>query len=202
MDRSSSSAQLDPSARWLWIGLALGVFLWIMVFVGFALGSANTKHWSKGQTILDRHPGWRANDVRELFDIIGQDGRDAYNNYHLYYDSWFPFIYPAAIATLHHYGRGGSHKLSPICQKLIWLTLITTIVDEGENLFITFLANAYDPVEEISQILVVCGSFCTILKFVCAAVTLLVGVLGVASRCYSTRRQVAEANTEMLASGS
>lgn len=142
--------------------LIIAVFAFtLLIMNGTAWGEPGFRVYSNGAGILDMRLGYSANDVYQLFRILGVEGRDFYARF-LFLD----FIFIGSFALVQNYLLKrimGNVVLKSGWRYLLSISYLRGLFDIIEN--ILFLVLLFSFPLELTGV-VVMASFSTLLKFI------------------------------------
>jgi len=135
--------------------------------------------FSEGMKLLDMMPmGYDQEYINNLFEKLGQKGRDLYLYNQIPVDMIYPLLFSISYSLLIAYFLKKLNKLNSVFFFLCWLPIVAGISDYFENFgIITMLIN-YPEINSISAILTniftVIKSLITTVYFVTLIITMIV----------------------------
>ena len=154
------------------------VFAWILP----AAVSEVTQGGLLVPKILDQYVmTWTASDARHFYETLGVAGRDAYRNYYLKFDFWFP------VLSLSLFYVSLLSLAFPAGSRLSWLNLTPVLLwlsDVAENLNHFTMAGDYP---NLSPMSLAVGPAFTFVKWMLIFGLLLLALTGAAIRIVSSR---------------
>lgn len=119
------------------------------------------KH-AEGFDLLDMMPmGYNLDYVEQLFNTLGQQGREAYLFYQLPLDIVYPFLFVWCYSVLFAYVLRKLNKFESRLLYFCWLPVLVGIADYAENIGIVNLLLVYP---ELSNRAVVMANMFTLMK--------------------------------------
>jgi hypothetical protein len=145
--------------------VAIGAFL-AENLLHFPLSVPYMKGLASGMPLLDMRPGYTPGDVYELFDVLGQAGRNAYLRLFWTIDLFLPALFGLSLASAIRLGSFYAWRSLP---------LLGTACDYAENITITLLLRRYPMHEPAFARL---ASVFTIMKLILYTSGLLLAIAG------------------------
>ncbi len=108
-----------------------------------------TMDFSNGMALLDMMPtGYDLNYVSELFNALGEEGRQTYLTNQIPVDMLYPFLFGLSYSLLLAYFLKKLNKLKTPFTYLCLLPIVAGIADYAENFGIIRLLNSYPDLTE------------------------------------------------------
>ncbi|AXT55212.1 hypothetical protein J8L88_04830 [Aquimarina sp. MMG015] len=131
----------------------LGLFILTNVVYTFMLTVTipKTMEFSKGMKLLDMMPtGYDLDYVRELFSLLGENGRLTYLNNQIPVDMIYPLLFGLSYCLLLGYLLKKLNKLNSVYNFLCLLPIIAGIADYLENIGIIVMLKNYPELTEVA----------------------------------------------------
>ena len=146
-----------------------------------------TMEFSNGMKLLDMMPmGYDLNYVSELFNTLGENGRETYLTNQIPIDMIYPLLFGLSYCLLLGYFLKKLNKFHTPYSYLCLLPIIAGIFDYLENLGIITMLNSYDNLTRFSvsstNIFTIIKSVSTSLFFVTLMIVLIVLALKALNR--------------------
>ncbi|WP_108804249.1 hypothetical protein [Aquimarina sp. Aq107] len=131
----------------------LGLFILTNVVYTFMLTVTipKTMEFSNGMKLLDMMPtGYDLDYVRELFSLLGENGRLTYLNNQIPVDMIYPLLFGLSYYLLLGYLLKKLNKLNSVYNFLCLLPIIAGIADYLENIGIIVMLKNYPELTEVA----------------------------------------------------
>lgn len=159
----------------LWVSLVISTMMFgVLVPAG---SRAVTADGVRGARLLDEEvPTWSAAGAEALLAGLGPDGREAYQDFYLRLDFWFP------VLSLSVFFAAALSLLYPVSSRLGWVNLLPLplwLLDVAENVNHFTMAAAFPERFELSYQL---GPLFTLAKWLVMAACIVLLVVGLVRR--------------------
>lgn len=135
--------------------------------------------FSQGMKLLDMMPmGYDQEYINNLFETLGQEGRDLYLYNQIPMDMIYPPLFSISYSLLIAYFLKKIDKLNSVFFFLCWLPIVAGISDYFENFGIIIMLMNYPEINSVSAVLTnlftVVKSLITTVYFVTLIITMIV----------------------------